>query len=27
MAHLNIQLAVSLGGGTDAAFIYHRGLA
>lgn len=24
MAHLNIQLAVALGGGTDAAFIYHR---
>lgn len=24
MAHLNIQLAVAEGGGTDAAFIYHR---
>lgn len=24
MAHLNIQLAVGQGGGTDAAFLYHR---
>jgi 8-hydroxy-5-deazaflavin:NADPH oxidoreductase len=24
MAHLNIRLAVTLGGGTDAAFVYHR---
>ena len=27
IAHLNIQLAVALGGGTDAAFIYHRSAA
>lgn len=25
MAHLNIQLAVGRGGGTDAGFIYHQG--
>ena len=25
MAHLNIELAVGQGGGTDAAFLYHRG--
>ena len=25
MAHLNIQLAVGQGGGTNAAFVYHRG--
>jgi predicted dinucleotide-binding enzyme len=24
MAHLNIHLAVVRGGGTDAAFVYHR---
>lgn len=24
MAHLNIQLAIGQGGGTDAAFLYHR---
>lgn len=25
MAHLNINLAIAQGGGTDAAFVYHRG--
>jgi 8-hydroxy-5-deazaflavin:NADPH oxidoreductase len=25
MAHLNIALAIGRGGGTDAAFVYHRG--